>query len=191
MIRFGMPLFDSAGHNKGILIFNYFGNELLQHFREAMSGGDPRNAKLLNRDGYWLSSNHSDDEWGFMLGNNERTFALAFAEEWRTISTHEQGMVQTERGLFVYATFYPLRADQRSSTVAVLTQAPSQQVLPQNEYKWKIVSFVPRDTLASGRFLHPDWRNIIASAGLCTVCAGRGGHCLYQFEPRSSDRGAA
>lgn len=152
MIRFGMPLFDSAGQRKGILLLNYFGSELLQHFREAMSGGDPRNAMLLNRDGYWLSSSKSGDEWGFMLGKNERSFARDFAGEWRTISTREQGMLQSDKGLFVYATVYPLLAGQRSSTGNALPRAPSRQDLQQNEYSWKIVSFVPHDMLSSGAF---------------------------------------
>lgn len=49
MIRFGMPVFDSTGRKRGIVLLNYLGEELLQHFRSAMQGGDLRNGMLLNR----------------------------------------------------------------------------------------------------------------------------------------------
>ncbi|HET7833669.1 MAG TPA: diguanylate cyclase [Gallionella sp.] len=152
MLRFGMPLFDRGGNRKGILMFNYLGAELLQHFREAMSGGDLRHPMLLNRDGYWLSSDRGDDEWGFMLGKADRTFAHTFGEEWRTISTKDQGFILSRQGLFVYDTVYPLEAGQSSSTGAVLPQASSQRALQQHEYQWKIVSFVPHSSLTGGAF---------------------------------------
>ena len=115
MIRFGTPVFDSAGRKRGVILLNYFGEELLRHFRDAMRGGDQRNGMLLNRDGYWLSSAKSEDEWGFMLGKPERTFGKDFAAEWKAISTGDSGALQTEAGLFVYSTVHPLQPGQRSS----------------------------------------------------------------------------
>ena len=116
MIRFGTPVFDSAGHKRGIILLNYFGEELLAHFRDAMRGGDPRSGMLLNRDGYWLSSAKREDEWGFMLGKPERKFGQDHAAEWSAISANDSGALQTEKGLYVYATVYPLETGQRSST---------------------------------------------------------------------------
>lgn len=147
MIRFGTPVFDNAGRKRGIVLLNYFGEDLLLHFRDAMRGGDPRSAMLLNRDGYWLSSARSEDEWGFMLGNPERTFGHDFPAEWSTISTHEGGVLHTDNGLFVYATVYPLQAGQRSSSGSPLPRASSQRELTPREYNWKIVSFTPADAL--------------------------------------------
>ena len=153
MIRFGTPVFDSAGRKRGIVLLNYFGEDLLQHFRDAMRGGDPRNSMLLNRDGHWLSSAKPEDEWGFMLGRPERTFGHDFAEEWRTISAHGSGDLLTDKGLFVYATVYPLQAGQRSSSGSPLPRASSQRELTPQEYHWKIVSFTPAAALA-GAALH-------------------------------------
>jgi diguanylate cyclase (GGDEF)-like protein/PAS domain S-box-containing protein len=160
IIRFGMPLFDSAGRKKGIVLLNYLGSELLGDFRALMQRGE-RNGMLLNRDGYWLSSRKHEDEWGFMLGKNERTFVRDFSEEWRSISTTEAGSLLTAKGLFVYATAYPLLSGQRSSTGSAVALAPSQRELMAHEYYWKIVSFVSHDALsgvafynqASGRIL--------------------------------------
>lgn len=104
MIRIGTPVFDGAGHKKGIVLLNYFGNELLQNFRAVIEGGLQHNSMLLNRDGYWLISDKHEDEWGFMRGKKERTFAHDFPEVWRTISSTENGSLLTDEGLFIYST---------------------------------------------------------------------------------------
>lgn len=147
MIRFGTPVFDSSGRKRGIILFNYFGADLLGHFRDAMRGGDPRSAMLLNRDGYWLSGPRPGDEWGFMLGKPERTFGHDFPEVWRTISVAGSGALRTERGLFVYATVHPLQKGQHSSSGSPLPRASSRHELDESGYHWKIVSFVSDDTL--------------------------------------------
>lgn len=152
MIRFGTPVFDSAGRKKGVILLNYLGNDLLQHFREAMQGGDPHSGMLLNRDGYWLSGAKREDEWGFMLGKKELTFGHDFAEEWHTISARERGTLLTDRGLFVYATVYPLLSGHQSSTGSPLANSPSQQEVTAHEYYWKIVSFVPHAVLSGTAF---------------------------------------
>ncbi|HEU0189308.1 MAG TPA: diguanylate cyclase [Gallionella sp.] len=172
MIRFGTPVFDSAGRKKGVILLNYLGSDLLQHFREIMQGGDPRSGMLLNRDGYWLSGAKHEDEWGFMLGKSERTFGRDFAEEWRTISAAEQGTLQTTKGLFVYTTVYPLLPGQHSSTGSTLAHAPSQQELTAHDYYWKIVSFVPRAVLSGTAFYNqPSIRILLAVVYLLLALA--------------------
>ncbi|MDO8312452.1 MAG: PAS domain-containing protein [Sideroxyarcus sp.] len=155
MIRFGTPVFDSTGRKQGIIMLNYLGGELLRHFYE-MTLEDPKESHhshmLLNRDGYWLSSTTREDEWGFMLGNKERTFGHDFPEEWRAISAAEQGSLRTDRGLFVYTTIHPLLSAQHSSTGSPLANAPSQQEVKVHEYTWKIVSFVPHADLSGAAF---------------------------------------
>jgi len=151
-IRFGTPVFDSAGHKKGILLFNYLGNYLLQDLHKVMRGID-HSVMLLNRDGYWLFSNTNHaDEWGFMLGKNDRTFGHDFADEWRTISTSEGGMLLTAKGLFIYGTVHPLISGEKSSTGSNLVRGSSQHDLTAQEYKWKIVSFVPIGVLSGAAF---------------------------------------
>src|SRR5476651_1200375 len=145
-------MFDSAGHKKGILLFNYLGNYLLQDLHKVMRGID-HSVMLLNRDGYWLFSNTNHaDEWGFMLGKNDRTFGHDFADEWRTISTNEEGTLLTAKGLFIYSTVHPLISGEKSSTGSDQISGSSQHDLTAQEYNWKIVSFVPIDVLSGAAF---------------------------------------
>lgn len=142
-IRFGIPVFDSAGRKKGILLVNYFGKELLLNFHEVMKY-ENRSNMLLNSDGFWLTSNNHADEWGFMLGKSDRTFPHDFANEWRTISTGDNGTLRTANGLFVYRTIHPLLLGQHTSTGSnVMNGASRSSIMPQKEFFWKVVSFSP------------------------------------------------
>jgi PAS domain S-box-containing protein len=150
-IRIGTPVFDRAGHKKGILLFNYFGNDLLLDFNKVMQAGD-HNGMLLNSKGYWLASANHADEWGFMLGKAERTFGHEFAEEWRTIFSSERGTLLTTNGLFIYGTVHPLLLGEHSSSGSDSVQGVSEQVMTSQDYYWKIVSYVPPGVLSGAAF---------------------------------------
>ncbi len=114
-----------------------------------MREDDPYEGMLLNRDGYWLSSSKHEDEWGFMLGKNERTFGHDFPEAWRAISTAEQGSLLNAQGLFIYSTVYVLGPGQHSSNGSDLPNASSQQQSGPHDYYWKVVFFAPNAVLFS------------------------------------------
>lgn len=172
MIRFGMPVFDSAGRKQGVVLLNYFGGQLLQHFRDVMLGGDSRVAMLLNRDGFWLSGAKPEDEWGFMLGRPERVFASDFPAEWRAISASDSGSLQTANGLFMHDTVYPLQTGQHSSSGSALPRAPSQRELDAAEYQWKIVTLVPASVIEEqGWFRQTGNRVLVLAAYLLLALA--------------------
>lgn len=152
MIRYGAPLFDSLGRKQGIILLNYFGDELLQSFRKAMRVGGLQSGMLLNRDGYWLSAANRENEWGFMQGKNERTFGHDFPEAWRSISAAEHGSLLTDQGMFSFTTVYPLQGEQPASKGSPLARARSPQEVAALGYNWKIVSFVPHAVPSSTAF---------------------------------------
>lgn len=161
IIRFGMPVFDRAGRKQGAIVLNYLGGKLLRDFRGAMQGSDLRNGMLLNREGYWLSSRKADDEWGFMLSRNERTFGHDFPEQWRTISSSDAGTLLTAQGLFVYDTVYPLLTGKRASISSSMPRTSGQQESNGREYYWKIVSFVPHEVLTGAALYNQTGGRII------------------------------
>jgi diguanylate cyclase (GGDEF)-like protein/PAS domain S-box-containing protein len=170
-IRFGTPVFDSAGRKKGILLLNYLGSELLQNFNEVMKQGG-RAGMLLNSDGYWLSSASHTDEWGFMLGKNDRTFGRDFAEEWRTISTGDNGSLRTANGLFVYRTIHPLLSGQHSSTGSDGVSGSSRSLIEPKKYFWKAVSFTPDAVLSdSALYNKTSDRTLVSLAYLLSALA--------------------
>jgi len=146
MLRFGTPVFNSAGEKKGVVLINYHGSTLIKDFRQAMA--EHSHAMLLNRDGYWLSSSDPSQEWGFMFGR-ETTFARQDPEAWTRIKATDEGSLMTEQGLLTHATVYPLRASQRSATGTPSAEGASARELSEKEYYWKVVTLIPASELPS------------------------------------------
>lgn len=172
VIRFAIPVFNSAGNRKGVVVLNYIANEMLQHFREAVQGSESDGGMLLNADGYWLSSPYAGDEWGFMLGRPERTFGHAYPEAWRSISTSDTGTLKTDQGLFAYATARPLLLDEHPLMGAPLQSKSDQHTHFAAGYYWKIVSFVPQAAISAGAFYNKDSARLLTVAAYLLLAAG-------------------
>jgi len=168
VIRFATPMFDSAGRKRGVVVLNYIADEMLQHFNQAMRASASGSGMLLNQDGFWLSSPQREDEWGFMLGRPEQRFGQRYPGAWRSISTGDTGTVQAAEGLFIYTTAHPLLIDEHPSMGVVSGGLPRHN----NGYSWKIVSFIPWETLSAGAFYNrPTGRMLTISAYLLLALA--------------------
>jgi diguanylate cyclase (GGDEF)-like protein/PAS domain S-box-containing protein len=159
-IRFGTPVFDNAGHKKGVILFDYSGSNLLQSFHKVMQGQEHA-GMLINREGYWLGSVNPADQWGGLKtqSKSDGTFAHDFADEWSTISKGEEGALLTDKGLFVYSTVHPLLLGQVTSSDSDSEFAGTSQLeFKSDEYYWKIVSFTP-STVLLGDFFYNQTSN--------------------------------
>jgi PAS domain S-box-containing protein len=172
MVRFGMPVFDSRGEKRGVVLLNFYGHLLVNDFRRSMAEG--HEAMLLNRDGYWLVAPSPADEWGFMFGRKE-TFATRHPLAWRVVIAQDRGTILTEEGLFTFRTVYPLHASQSSATGSHLPAGESSRALDEREYFWKVVGFIPAGKLPSASpFRHP--LGVAAFAFLAGLFALLAGH---------------
>lgn len=152
IIRYGTPVFDRQGRKKGIILFHYFGNVLLQSFQTVLPDSKSYSSMLLNSDGFWLKGTKREDEWGFMQSKSRRNFQHDFPDVWRVISATATGSILTEQGLFVYATVHPLLENEPFSMGAALASESSQQAIMKDGYYWKIVTFVPNAVLFEKAF---------------------------------------
>jgi hypothetical protein len=149
IIRFGTPVYDSSGNKRGIVVLNYLGANLLDSLRDA-SANTPGEIMLLNGDGYWLMGPNSEDDWGFMFEDRrDKTFGNAFPEEWLRITSIESGQFHTQDGVYTYETIHPLSDVLRAGKEPFRTLDTSMGRLQDGEL-WKIVSFLPQETLTSG-----------------------------------------
>ena len=74
-LRFGIPVFNSAGERRGIYLINCRGDELIDSLRQAATTVFKR-VRLLNDQGYWLVGASPGEEWGFMFPDRQG-FTLA------------------------------------------------------------------------------------------------------------------
>lgn len=103
MLRLSTPLSMGGGEPEGIVILNYYAQDLLEQVMRIApaSAGE---VFLLNRDGYWLfDSKPGGREWAFMYeGRQDESFASEYPQEWETIRGGGSGLLQTDRGVFSY-----------------------------------------------------------------------------------------
>ena len=147
MIRFGTPVFDSAGTKRGIVVLNYLGANLLDNFEKACAATLGQ-CMLLNANGFWLKSAEPKDEWGFMLPDGkDKTFAQKFPAAWQKMSGNNAGQFETADGMFTYISVYPLSQEQKYHNGSVQALGARLGQVEVKAYKWKIVTRVPPEIL--------------------------------------------
>ncbi len=97
---------------------------------------------LLNRNGFWLLHSDPEKEWGFMFKEREKVnFANIYPEEWQEMSKQKAGQFYTEKGLFTFATIYPLQDGFPANTDLHATeQADAEKIAPSQHYWIDLVS---------------------------------------------------
>ena len=144
MIRFGMPVFSTAGDKKGIVLLNYLGADLISRVDEKTREG-PGKIMLINRDGYWIKALDPDDEWGFMMpGREHKTIARQDPDLWKQVTQQDNGQFWHEQALYSYTTI-------RFTGIGILGATEPEQAdggpvgnRMSRDFSWKIVSMVDK-----------------------------------------------
>lgn len=139
MIRIGTPVFDSAGHKRGLIVLNYLAERLLNQLR-ALDRQRPGQLWLLNDRGYWLLGPQPDLEWGFMYPDRQSTrVGDHYGKLWQLINSQQpQAQRMLAQGLFTYAW--------------------ANKMPWAFKERWILVSHVPTETLATS--MSADTRNL-------------------------------
>lgn len=106
-IRFAVPVADSQGLIRGMVVLNYQGRRLIDKLR--MLAGQAGRIWLFNADGYWLVGPAQRHEWGFMLPSQPQTrvedLLPAF---WRQASAERSGVHRADDTWIRFERIYPL-----------------------------------------------------------------------------------
>lgn len=151
MIRFGTPIFDKQGNKKGLFLLNYLGAELISVF-DRKDSKRFESLLVLNKNGYWLKGQSSDQEWAFMYeGKQEVTFANMFPAAWKQIQNSDFGQFDFQEGLITFTTVYPLLGVSAfSSNNVPINPSENRMGLPrEKQHFWKIVHHIPKETFNS------------------------------------------
>ncbi len=157
-IRFGTPVFDSAGRRSGFVILNYLGRIMLEQLDRVSVNATGR-VMLLNEEGYFLHGGQPDDAWAFMYRHRHgRTFERRFPDAWEQVSAADAGQVLTPAGLFTFRTLAPIDR--------------------QGTRRWKAVSHVAANVMGAtgrtrARWLVAAWFTLAVVAGFGTRMLAR------------------
>lgn len=145
MIRFATPVFDRQGQNRGIVVLNHLGKDIIDHLENSTAIGT---ILLVNNQGYWLKGRTPEEEWGFMIPErSDRNFATEFPQAWQQISSTQSGKFFTAEGLFIFQTLSPQLVSQNESRNLLASVQKSVVLTPDIIDEWKIISFVPNSLL--------------------------------------------
>jgi PAS domain S-box-containing protein len=148
-IRIGTPLVDSSGKQRGILLINYLGKDLLDLLRASHDSP----LWLLNPQGYWLLGPKPEDEWGFMFRQQERSMAHRYPAVWQRIVSEEAGAFSNADGHWTFRTVRPLHLAQNDNRSGAATTDTSfwklVHLLPQTEYAAQVREIALRFSLVT------------------------------------------
>ena len=135
-LRVATPVVDNEGEFMGILIVNYLGQLMLDHFI-SIHADNPHLSHLVNSDGYWLHSYPHGLEWGFMFDDKkEQRFQADHARAWEIIKTKERGFIELDTGLYCF-----------TSVDVSRTPLSDFDTPAQRQSAWKIISYNSRSEL--------------------------------------------
>lgn len=158
IFRVATPVFESAGGRKGLLVFDVDARALTERIRQVMKTDPQHETMLLDANGRRIDTDEETSA-AVSLPHAAADLALIHAAEWATISSSNQGAIRSAAGLFVFATI-PLRDANADVPRQVAVTGAS---APAASNGWKVVSFIPQDTLARRSLLHlPLGRDLFA-----------------------------
>lgn len=152
MLRFATPTRGKDGKTNGLLILNYQASIMLDNFADTLAAPNTDLA-LLNAQGFWFYSSRGESAWGFMFDQDER-FSNSYPRAWREIATHTQGNIETDEGLFTFASFDVLEVSRKTGTGDALFPQLQEKPLPFNNNRWIVVTRSPLNIISAINYEH-------------------------------------
>ncbi len=144
IVRFSMPIYDTTGQNRGILVLNYRGSLLIEALQKA-SANSPGTTILVHDNRYYPTGMNQNQRAMLILpGADGNSTKGNLPKGWDLLNGKDSGQYQTDDGLVTFGTIYPLLHDIQppEDTGIKIVQAQQRQNF------WKTVSFVPIKVLA-------------------------------------------
>ena len=115
-IRFATPVFTADHQRMGLIVMNYYADDLFRSLKSIISNNTGA-LYMLNSDGYWLfNSEDRAKEWTFMYPEKSQiNFTQPYPEEWDTIRQVVSGTLTTDHGAFVFGRVFTAQAYQVDS----------------------------------------------------------------------------
>lgn len=138
VLRLSVPLYDNNKF-KGIIILNYLAKDSLYTFKH-LATYSYGSLSLLNSDGYFISNENINLEWGFMFENSkDNSFEKIYSIEWNNIkNSNNYIQLITKNGLF---TSQKISLDDK----IISNNKNHINKIVFDDKNWYIISHVPRN----------------------------------------------
>ncbi len=133
VMYFSTALFNIDGNLTGVLLIDYLGKSVLQHFKQN-NESNLMQFMLVNQDAYYLVNPHAEQEWAFMFRNDPQyLFSTQFPQVWAQIQQSNSGVFDKNNRIFVFSS---------------LSQYPAMQSLQNCSIcNWSAIAYLPPEVL--------------------------------------------
>lgn len=158
MIRIATPVFDRKGDKRGVIVFNYLAQHILNQLDDSSNIMIHSKIMLVNSNGYCLKGPNQACEWGFMFNEKiDLTFDKLYPDTWAQIVNNEEAQFFTKDGMFTFKTIYPILESQRTNIPNWTELITSEMHMKSDDYYWKIVSFVSNKDMLANNGTRRNW----------------------------------
>ncbi len=101
MLRIATPVYDNEGNQRGIVINNYYAQEMIDDVKSMESSHKDR-IYLINQAGYYINNRFAmDSEFAFMYNNKkDEGFFSDYPQIWKSIINAKQKQIKTADNMF-------------------------------------------------------------------------------------------
>ncbi len=119
MIRLSCRVYDKNGNPRGIVINNYYAEELIDDFI-TISDNKYGDVHLLNQKGYYLSSTSEEiSTFSFMYAEKKgQGFFKDYSKVWHSIIKHQENQIVTDNNIFFARSIIPLK-DEKDTRLSI------------------------------------------------------------------------
>lgn len=167
VIRFGTPIFNSAGKKAGMVIITFNGSYIINELSKVSETTDLE-AYLINKHGYWLKADSASKEWGFMFDERKQyAFNKEYDEEWKNIvdNNFKQGGFTTKKGCFNHMPVKFMLSQQAGvvdEDLSLVIHVPSDVILEkQKQYLRQLVPVIAIIILLISIGARLYWKNLV------------------------------
>ena len=168
-IRFAVPVADSQGLIRGMVVLNYLGQRLIDKLGQLT--GQTGKVWLLDADGQWLIGPTRQDAWRFMFPRQPHANAPALFDAFRQQTILEKsGLYRSEDNWIRFERIYPLTGGIPYSNILDVAQPEAA-----DRYYWTLaVARSPSPPQTSNAFVQRDRWAIYGTLSLFAFLAAAG-----------------
>ena len=126
VIRYAVPVEDTAGQKRGMIIANVFAAEFIDNLATAQGQYQSQEILLVNQDGYYLYHPDATKLWGFDLGHDQTLasdFSLEISEQ---VLENDMGTIDVGDRILAYFRFAP--NPEQPNALITLIQVPKGEI---------------------------------------------------------------
>lgn len=177
VVRFVAPVLDADSQLMGAIVLSYQVQSIISAVQDLFADESPHvNVALLNEEGYWLTSNQAEQNWGWKIGRSDLTLKRRQPQLWQALMRTPMGVLTNSQGVDVFRGLYPLETIALTGaevvTVPWPATSPTYVTSDITAMRWTVLVSIASGLWLEGTLLNERWVQIVLLGLLLTFAVG-------------------